>query len=146
MRGAVKLADGIVHGLVGLGTDNIHDGLGLGQIYTAVEKGTLGKLARLSHSSTLANQELKDFVGNGDASVGVNLNDIFAREGTWRTHDTQHDLVKHLPCRRVNNVAVVEAVARNSRQILALENLAGNGKCIRPRQADNPNGTLTERS
>ncbi|KXT69144.1 hypothetical protein SCRDD08_01572 [Streptococcus cristatus] len=108
---AVQLLDSIVHSFICLGPDDIHDSLSLSQIHAPIEKGPLGKLARLCQSSPLADSQLQDFIGDRNSAVGVDLDDIFTGESLGRTHGPDHDLIQNLLILRVNDMAVVKCVA-----------------------------------
>ena len=80
-QGAIQLFDGDIHSLVGLGPDNIHDCLSLGQIDPTVQEGPLGKFTRFGQTSSLTDDQLQDFIGHSDPAVGIDLDDVFSGEG-----------------------------------------------------------------
>ena len=80
-QGSVQLFDGNIHSLVGLGADNIHDCLSLGQINPTVEEGTLGKFTRFGQTSSLTDDQLQNFIGHCNPAVGIDLDNVLTGEG-----------------------------------------------------------------
>ena len=89
----IKLRNGNGHGLISLSTNQIHDSFGLGQVYTTIQEGTLGKFSRFGHTSARTDKELKDFIGYSDTTMGVDFYHILTCKGLWCTHNTDHDFI-----------------------------------------------------
>ena len=64
--------------------------------------------------------------------MGVDLDDILAREGLGRAHGTKHNLIQNFLILRVNDMAVVERVAFYFAQIFPFEDFLGNSKAVSP--------------
>ena len=85
MRGA--------QGAVGLGVDQVGDGLGLSEVHAPIEKCTGGELAGFRRSSPRGQQGLQDPTGHQDAAMAGDLHRVFAREGLGAPEDRHHDLI-----------------------------------------------------
>ncbi len=76
-----------------LRADEIHDGLGLGEIEFAVEKGALGELAGTCARRTRLEHRLQHASGDEDAAVAADLDDVLAGVTRWRGVGRDDDLV-----------------------------------------------------
>ena len=92
----IELRNSNGHSLISLSTNQIHDSFGLSQVHTTIQEGTFGKFSRFGHTSARTNEELKDFIGYSDTTMGVDFYDILTRKGLRCTHDTDHDFINGL--------------------------------------------------
>ena len=77
--------------------------------------------------------------------MAVDFHDVFLGKSLRRQHDGGHDLVDHLPGRRVHDVAVVDRVAGNLFQVLALKQAVDNSDRIFPGDADDGDPAFSQR-
>ena len=61
-----------------LGVDEVHDGLGLGEVHFAVEEGTLGEFAGFGRAGTGFEEGLEDALGDEEAAVALEFDGVFA--------------------------------------------------------------------
>ena len=78
---------------IGLGPNQIDDGLGLGQVHLAVQECALGEFAAARAARPRAQAGFEHARGDEGAAVTTDLNQIFARVTDGRAVDRHHDLV-----------------------------------------------------
>jgi hypothetical protein len=86
----------------------VHDGLGLSQVKTAIEKGTQGKFARVSHTRTLRQDQTQDTLEDEWTSMSLNLYNVFTGIGTGGLHKSCKYLIHYLFSFWINHLTIGE--------------------------------------
>ena len=88
-----ELLGGGAEGEVGLGADEVHDGLGLGEVHLAIEECALGEFAGLRGARASGEEELQDAAGDEDAAVAGDLDDVLAGVAGGGAEEGEEDVV-----------------------------------------------------
>jgi hypothetical protein len=91
------------------GVDQIDHRLGLRQIETPIEKGTLGKLAGLGHAGTAGQHGLQHAPGTDRTAVAANLCHVLAGVRARATHHTEQGFIHPLPL-GIDDITVISPV------------------------------------
>ena len=86
---------GGAEGEVGLGADEVHHGLRLGEVHLAVEEGAAGEFAGLGERGAAGEEEIEDAAGDEDAAVALDLHHVLAGIARGGAMDGEEDLVEH---------------------------------------------------
>jgi hypothetical protein len=76
--GTGELFVGGADGEGALGVDEVHDGLGLGEVHFAVEEGALGEFAGFGRAGTGFEEGFEDALGDEQAAVALEFDGMFA--------------------------------------------------------------------
>ena len=76
--GTGELFVGGADGEGALGVDEVHDGLGLGEVHFAVKEGALGEFAGFGRAGTGLEEGFEDALGDEQAAVALELDGVFA--------------------------------------------------------------------
>ena len=129
---------------VGLRPDQIHHGLGLGEIHFAVEERALGELARLRPARTVCEHGIEHAPCHEDAAVAVDLDDILAGVARRRAVHTEQHVVNRV--RAVGDFAeLLHARWQLASLFFRQKNRVGDGDRARPGEADHGEGALAKR-
>ena len=82
---------------IGPGSDQIHHGLGLGQVHLAVEKSALGEFAWARGPGAGGETRLENLRRDENSAVATDLDQIFSGVTGRRAMDAKHDLIDHRP-------------------------------------------------
>jgi len=77
--GAAELLVGGPEGKGALRVDEVHDGLGLGEVHFAIEEGPLGEFAGFRRTCTTGEETIQNTLGDEHAAMAVELDDVLAR-------------------------------------------------------------------
>ena len=125
-----------VYGTLGIqtvsGSDQVIDGLGLGEIHLAVQVCPLCKLTALCLTCTIAETQLQYSSGDIQTAVTVDLHDIFTGIGMRGSEDTDQDIIHGLfP---VHDRSVVDRIALCLFQIMIKDTVC-DSHCLRTAHA-----------
>ena len=77
--------------------NHIHDGLSLGQVDTAIDKGPFRKFTGIGHAGTTAQYELQDRFQCFPAAMALDFQYVFCRIGVRAFHDKGQDFIDTAP-------------------------------------------------
>ena len=137
-QASLQLTGGGTGGSRGLGADEIHHRLGLGQVELAVEEGPLGELARTGHAGTGLKHRGQHTRGDQRSPMAADLDKILARVAAGVAEDREQHLVDDLAM-RINDPAEGDAaLLHRGRRLGSAEDRVGHGQC--PGAADPDHG------
>lgn len=101
-QGSFELAEGLPPLALGLGVDQVGDGLGLGEIHPPVEQGSPGELAGSGGAAAgMGRQHGEDAAAHREPSVQVKLGHVFAAVGSRAGEEGHERPVEHRSVHRI---------------------------------------------
>ena len=101
-NGTTKLLIGSTESQRALRVDQIHDGLGLGEIHFSVQKGTLSEFPRISGTRPAGKPAVQNTLGDENATVAVEFDNVLTRV-TRRPLETEQQSMIQRTALRVHN-------------------------------------------
>lgn len=130
-----KLGESYIFLGSGVGSDEVGDGFGLGEVKSSVEERAFGELAPIGKPCAAVNEPTEQFVLNEKAAVAGNLDRILACERVRSTKNGTDDLIKRLIV--TNDAAITGSAGRRGEQrVLATEKTINEGYGVCSADAD----------
>jgi hypothetical protein len=127
----------LINAFASFGGQDINHRLGPGEIYTAVEKGTLGEFAGFGKRNSFGENQLKDLLENKKTPVAVDFDHVFAGIRFWSPHEDDKNFIEDLAIKGMNYPAIIELVAlERAMRVMRLEDLLQYGKDMLPAHPD----------
>src|SRR5437016_102264 len=90
--------------------DQVHDGFGLCQVESPIEKGAQGKLAGVSHTRSLCQYQAQYTLEDKRSTMSLDLHDILTCIGTGCTHESGQYLIDYFFRGWIDNQSISEQV------------------------------------
>jgi len=126
--------------------DNVGDGLGLGEIYSAVQKRAAGEFARLGYPRARVEREGHDAADNEWTAVALDFGDILAGEaGRTAHHDRERSIDAGAGC-GIDDVAQAHRSRREFGTMRGAKDRVEDIECAGTGQANDRDGADSRRS
>lgn len=139
--GSAELLVGGPEGKGALRVNQVHDGLGLGEVHFAIKEGPLGEFAGFCRARTAGEETIQNALGDEHAAVTVELDDVLARVA-GRCFEVQQQAV----IERISSAIDNWNEMRQTRGEFGgkFESLGGDGQRLRTGNADDADGGLAK--
>jgi hypothetical protein len=142
--GAGELLVGGAEGESALGVDEVHDGLGLGEVDFAVEEGALGELAGFSGAGSGLEEGFEDALGDEHTAVAVEFDDGFSGVAGGGAEEEGDALIEGEALGVHGLGEVGEAWGPVGQGFAGAEDFGGDGDGLGAGQTDDADGRLPD--